>query len=84
MTHSLCPDTNLETRYWFGSPDGSGRNLATCVWRCLQDAKVGSVGEAHRQAAGAARQLYTEWKIERLRLLIKDDAKEWEINQWVD
>ncbi|TVY20050.1 UPF0643 protein PB2B2.08 [Lachnellula arida] len=71
-------------KYWFGSPDDSGRNLATCVWRSLHDARVGSVGEAHRQAAGAARQLYSEWKIERLRLLIKDDAKEWEINQWVD
>ncbi|TVY25797.1 UPF0643 protein [Lachnellula hyalina] len=71
-------------KYWFGSPDASGRNLATCVWRNLHDARVGSVGEAHRKAGGAARQLYTEWKIERLRLLIKDDAKEWEISQWVD
>ncbi|TVY46223.1 UPF0643 protein [Lachnellula occidentalis] len=71
-------------KYWFGSPDDSGRNLATCVWRNLHDARIGSVGEAHRKAAGAARQLYTEWKIERLRLLIKGDAKEWEITQWVD
>ncbi|RDW66282.1 hypothetical protein BP6252_09917 [Coleophoma cylindrospora] len=71
-------------KYWFGSPDESGRNLATCVWRSLHDARIGSVGEAHRLAAGAARKLYTEWHIERLRLTIKDAATDWEISQWVD
>lgn len=72
------------SRYWFGSPDESGRNLATCVWRSLHDARKGSVGEAHRLAASAARELYTEWHIERLRLIIKDDATDWEIVQWID
>ncbi|TVY88455.1 UPF0643 protein [Lachnellula willkommii] len=81
--HAEATESGGFLKYWFGSPDDSGRNLATCVWRSLHDAKIGSVGEAHRQAAGAARQLYSEWKIERLRLLIKDDAKEWEISQWV-
>ena len=58
--------------------------MATCVWRNLHDARVGSGGEAHRKAAGATRLLYSEWKIERLRLLIKDGAEEWEIVEWVD
>jgi hypothetical protein len=40
------------------------------------------VGEAHKRAAGATRLLYTEWGIERLRLLITDDAKEWKISEW--
>lgn len=71
-------------KYWFGSPDQDGRNLATCVWRNQEDAKIGSVGEAHRRAAGATRFLYTEWRIERLKLLIKDDAADWEITKWVD
>ncbi len=71
-------------RYWFGSPDQEGRNLATCIWRSLGDARRGTVGEAHRKAAGATRFLYTEWHIERLRLLIKEDAKEWEIRNWDD
>lgn len=71
-------------KYWFGSPDQNGRNLATCVWRNQEDARIGSVGEAHRRAAGATRFLYTEWRIERLRLLIKDEVKNWEIGQWVD
>jgi len=33
---------------------------------------------------GATRFLYTEWRIERLRLVIKDDAKVWGITPWVD
>ncbi|RDL42265.1 Uncharacterized protein BP5553_02244 [Venustampulla echinocandica] len=71
-------------KYWFGSPDPEGRNLATCVWRNQHDARVGSIGEAHRKAAAATRFLYTEWKIERLRLIIKDGATDWEITNWED
>ncbi|KAE9376754.1 hypothetical protein N431DRAFT_401137 [Stipitochalara longipes BDJ] len=71
-------------KYWFGMPDQNGRNLATCVWRNQEDARKGSTGPAHRRAAGATRYLYSEWKIERLRLLIKDGAREWEISQWAD
>ena len=70
------------SRYWFGSPDEHGRNLATCVWRNQEDARTGSVGEAHRRAASATRLLYTEWRIERLRLVIEDDVTGWSINQW--
>ncbi|EPE36651.1 hypothetical protein GLAREA_08814 [Glarea lozoyensis ATCC 20868] len=82
--HAEATESGGFLKYWFGSPDGHGRNLATCVWRSPHDARVGSVGEAHRKAAGATRSLYTEWKIERLRLLIKDDAQDWEISEWVD
>ncbi|PMD48718.1 hypothetical protein L207DRAFT_505762 [Hyaloscypha variabilis F] len=71
-------------KYWFGKPDQNGRNLATCVWRNQEDARKGSTGAAHRRAAGATRYLYSEWKIERLRLLITDGAREWEIRQWAD
>ena len=53
--------TNDNRRYWFGNPDKDGRNLATCVWRNQHDARVGSLGEAHRKAAGATRFLYAEW-----------------------
>jgi len=71
-------------KYWFGSPDHTGRNMATCVWRSKEDARLGGVGLAHRQAAMAARHLYTDWEIERLALVIKDDIKEWKIRPWVD
>ncbi|KAH8649928.1 hypothetical protein BX600DRAFT_517156 [Xylariales sp. PMI_506] len=71
-------------KYWFGSPDKDGRNLATCVWRSQHDAKKGGVGPAHRKAAGAARHLYTDWKIDRHRLVIRDNLQSWEITNWVD
>ncbi len=58
--------------------------MATCVWRTREDARLGGVGPAHRRAAGATRQLYTEWKIERLGLMIRDAAEKWEISEWAD
>ncbi|KAI1819902.1 hypothetical protein F4861DRAFT_99340 [Xylaria intraflava] len=69
-------------KYWFGSPDKEGRNLATCVWRSHEDAKKGGIGPAHRRAATAARNLYSHWKIDRHRLTIHDKAESWEITDW--
>jgi len=82
--HAEATESGGFLKYWFGIPDKNGRNLATCVWRSLHDARIGSVGAAHRVAANAARHMYTEWNIERLRLLIKDDVQGWEIQPWVD
>jgi len=82
--HAEAMESGGFLKYWFGTPDQNGRNLATCVWRSQDDARAGSVGPAHRKAAGATRTLYTEWKIERLRLLIKDSSRDWEIGQWTD
>lgn len=31
-------------KYWFGTPDQNGRNMATCVWRHRDDAKRGGAG----------------------------------------
>lgn len=69
-------------RYWFGTPDAEGRNLATCIWRSQEDARKGGIGPAHRKAAGAARSLYDFWKIDRLKLTIEDDLKSWAITAW--
>jgi len=78
-----CHDKLTLFRYWFGSPDHLGRNLATCVWRTQGDARLGGIGPAHRLAAGAARNMYTEWSIDRLGLLIKNGLESWEISRWV-
>jgi len=71
-------------KYWFGHPDHQGRNLATCIWRSRDDARRGGVGEAHRRASAATRNLYSDWNIERLALVIKDDATDWNITPWID
>jgi hypothetical protein len=69
-------------KYWFGTPDAEGRNLATCVWRSQDDARKGGIGPAHRKAAGAARHLYSFWKIDRHKLTIEDGIKGWAITDW--
>ncbi|KAK0620922.1 hypothetical protein B0T14DRAFT_431220 [Immersiella caudata] len=71
-------------KYWFGTPDVDGRNLATCIWRSQEDAKKGGIGPAHRKAAGAARHLYTFWQIDRHRMTIRDGIESWEISKWSD
>ncbi|KAK5634490.1 hypothetical protein RRF57_010203 [Xylaria bambusicola] len=71
-----------KNRYWFGSPDKDGKNLATCVWRSQEDARKGGIGPAHRRAAAAARDLYSHWKIDRHRLIIHDNVENWEITDW--
>ncbi|KAL2176990.1 uncharacterized protein P884DRAFT_224182 [Thermothelomyces heterothallicus CBS 202.75] len=69
-------------KYWFGSPDAGGRNLATCIWRSQEDARKGGAGPAHRKAAGAARSLYSFWKIDRMKLTIEDGIENWAITEW--
>ncbi|TGJ80668.1 hypothetical protein E0Z10_g8100 [Xylaria hypoxylon] len=69
-------------KYWFGNPDKNGKNLATCVWRSQEDARKGGIGPAHRRAAAAARDLYSHWKIDRHRLIIRDNVESWEITDW--
>ena len=71
-------------RYWFGVPDVNGRNLATCVWRDREHAIKGGVGPSHRTAANAARHNYTEWRIERLNLIIEDGVAGWSIVNFVN
>ncbi|KAI4138171.1 MAG: hypothetical protein L6R39_006933 [Caloplaca ligustica] len=71
-------------KYWFGVPDHDGRNLATCIWRRCEDAAPGSSGEGHKAAMRATINMYSEWHIERFKLVISDNAKQWNIVPWTD
>ncbi|KAF6236801.1 hypothetical protein HO173_005092 [Letharia columbiana] len=71
-------------KYWFGLPDENGRNLATCIWRNFADARPASVGPGHKEAMRATVNMYTEWKLERLRFEIGDGAGAWSITPWED
>lgn len=88
-------------KYWFGLPDGDGRNLATCkllarstgsrvpdistgIWRRREDAAPGSSGEGHKAAMRATIAMYSEWDIERLKLVVRDNVDTWEIVPWED
>ncbi|KAI4864191.1 eukaryotic translation initiation factor 3 subunit-like protein [Hypoxylon rubiginosum] len=75
VAHAEATASGGFLKYWFGQPDKDGKNLATCLWRSQQDATKGGVGPGHRKAAAAARSLYSEWRIDRHRLIIRDGAK---------
>ncbi|KAI5808706.1 hypothetical protein DFH27DRAFT_522125 [Peziza echinospora] len=69
-------------KYWFGTPDADGRNLATCLWRHQADAKMGGKGEGHKCAMREVAGHYLEWTVERLRLVVYEGAEKWDIVQW--
>ncbi|KAI0834398.1 hypothetical protein F5Y06DRAFT_158936 [Hypoxylon sp. FL0890] len=82
VAHAEAVATGGFLKYWFGHPDKDGRNLATCVWRSQEDAIKGGVGRGHRKAAAATRSLYSHWKIDRHRLIIRNEVQSWEIIDW--
>ncbi|KAI9808639.1 MAG: hypothetical protein M1825_003790 [Sarcosagium campestre] len=84
VSHEEAMESGGLLKYWFGVPDESGRNLATCLWRNREDAKRGSAGAGHQRAMMATRGFYTEWKLERLRFTIGDGAQHWSIDEWED
>lgn len=85
-------------KYWFGVPDENYRNLATCeqapssvckhaiddvgIWSTFEDAKAGGRGEGHREAARTTMNLYSEWRVERLKFEIGENTTEWSIRSW--
>ncbi|KAL8780697.1 MAG: hypothetical protein Q9213_006343 [Squamulea squamosa] len=69
-------------KYWFGTPDADGRNLATCIWRQREDAQPGSSGEGHKAAMRATINMYSEWQVERLKLTVGDNVEDWNITPW--
>lgn len=54
------------------------------IWRDIADARPASAGPGHKEAARATRDMYTEWKLERLRFEIGDGAATWSITPWED
>ncbi|KAA8909164.1 hypothetical protein FN846DRAFT_628555 [Sphaerosporella brunnea] len=83
-THREAVASGGLLKYWFGTPDKDGRNLATCLWRNRSDAKRGGAGKGHAQAMLEVRGLYLEWRVERLRFIVGEGAKSWRIVQWED
>ncbi|KAF3199629.1 hypothetical protein TWF679_001248 [Orbilia oligospora] len=83
--HVEAVESGQLLKYWFGTPHPvTGRNLATCIWRHRDDAKLGGGGPGHVRAMEAVRNIYLEWRVERLKLVVEHDASEWSIGKWVD
>ncbi|KAK6356450.1 hypothetical protein TWF718_000809 [Orbilia javanica] len=83
--HIEAVESGQLLKYWFGKPHPvTGRNLATCIWRHRDDAKLGGGGPGHVRAMEAVRNIYLEWRVERLKLVVEENASEWSIGKWVD
>jgi len=54
------------------------------VWRAREDASSGVSGSGHARAMRETRKLYMEWKVERLKLFVGDNALHWKIVKWQD
>eukprot|EP00918_Siedleckia_nematoides_P051307 GHVU01112276.1.p1 GENE.GHVU01112276.1~~GHVU01112276.1.p1 ORF type:complete len:303 (+),score=30.41 GHVU01112276.1:76-984(+) len=87
LSHAEANASGGFLKYWFGTPDTSGRNLATCVWRSQEDARRGSRGKVHRRAVAAAMgegRAYEWFGIERLRFWVDDGVRAWGMDSWKD
>ncbi|KAJ5186255.1 hypothetical protein N7449_011019 [Penicillium cf. viridicatum] len=69
-------------KYWFGAKNDKHRNLATCIWRNRNDARLGGRGPWHAQARAAATVMYEEIKFTTLRLDIEDGVQSWKLSDW--
>ncbi|KAE8353269.1 hypothetical protein BDV28DRAFT_148213 [Aspergillus coremiiformis] len=71
-------------KYWFGTKDDERRNLATCIWRSRNDAKLGGTGPWHKKARGAARDMYENITFTTMKLDIDDEVRTWSVTDWTD
>lgn len=52
--------------------------MATCLWRSVDDLHKVSKGPEHAKARAATRRMYDEWRFEKFRLVIEEDATGYE------
>ncbi|KAJ5151974.1 hypothetical protein N7492_010269 [Penicillium capsulatum] len=69
-------------KYWFGAKNEKQQNLATCIWRNREDARLGGRGPWHAKARAAARELYREIVFSTMRLVVEDGVQSWSIDDW--
>ncbi|KAJ5951116.1 uncharacterized protein N7479_009529 [Penicillium vulpinum] len=69
-------------KYWFGAKNEKHQNLATCVWRNRNDARLGGRGPWHAQARAAATIMYEQIKFTTLKLDIEDGVQSWKLSDW--
>ncbi|KAJ5799411.1 uncharacterized protein N7518_001479 [Penicillium psychrosexuale] len=69
-------------KYWFGAKNDKHRNLATCIWRSRNDARLGGLGPWHAQARAAAAVMYEQIRFTTLRLDIADGVQSWKLSDW--
>ncbi|KAJ5107537.1 hypothetical protein N7456_004212 [Penicillium angulare] len=71
-------------KYWFGTKNEKRENLATCIWRNRNDARLGGQGPWHAKARAAGRELYEHIVFSTMKLVVENDVASWRISEWVN
>lgn len=74
-SHTEANQSGGLLKYWFGTPDYHGNNLATCFWRSRDDAINGGGGKAHREGMSTVRGWFKNWHVEHYKLIITKNAE---------
>ncbi|PGH20785.1 hypothetical protein AJ80_03412 [Polytolypa hystricis UAMH7299] len=81
-SHREATESGGLLKYWFGTKNEQFRNLANCIWRSREDARLGGLGQWHKKARAAARDLYVSIEFTTLKLTIGDGVESWSIVDW--
>ncbi|KAF2436828.1 hypothetical protein EJ08DRAFT_654998 [Tothia fuscella] len=84
MSHAEAAASGGLLKYWFGKGNGENRNLATCLWRNREDARLGGLGPWHKKARAAAREMYESITFEIRRFVVLDGAEGCRVEEWTD
>ncbi|KAK3676526.1 hypothetical protein LTR78_003802 [Recurvomyces mirabilis] len=82
QSHREACESGGLLKYWFGSCDSEMRNLATCIWRCQEDAIAGGSGPWHRRARMASKDLYEHIDFRTHKLVVDDNATSWRLEDY--
>ncbi|KAJ5714077.1 uncharacterized protein N7483_011258 [Penicillium malachiteum] len=69
-------------KYWFGTKNEQRQNLATCIWRNRNDARLGGRGPWHAKARAAGREWYEEIVFSTMKLVIENGVSSWSMSEW--
>ncbi|KAI9666591.1 MAG: hypothetical protein M1821_004527 [Bathelium mastoideum] len=78
-SHAEACESGGLLKYWFGKTDDQNRNLATCIWRNREDARLGGRGPWHALARAAAKEMYVKIDFSIHKLVVNDGANEWRL-----
>jgi len=80
QSHREATESGGLLKYWYGSPDSSRFNLATCLWRSREDAVKGGRGPWHQRARAVIPKMYEMIQVKGIVLTIEDEVRDW--NFW--
>ncbi|KAH8926347.1 hypothetical protein BT69DRAFT_1004510 [Atractiella rhizophila] len=69
--------------YWYGLPNETGHNLATCIWQSEEQAKAARYGKEHAKAMYLTRDSYVRYDLERYLLVKEKGTRKLEVRDYV-